>query len=372
MIVKNEAHVITRAFDSVKNIITHIYICDTGSTDGTQEVIRKYIKDNKLKGKVVNKPWVDFAYNRNESFELGFGKADYIMTMDADEVFCKFYDDEAHPDEFITELPYTLEAEMYDIRSCYGTTRFWRPQLLKGDVKWEWVKPIHEYVKKKDEHIHGPCDRKTLVEICNYPRNEGGRALTNRKEFHDALVLEKYLAANPEDWRCWWYLGQCYMDDGSRSYRRSIEAHEVALPHMMWVEEKYIAYLRIGRMYKHFKEEDKMFENFHKAHEILPYRPEALYELMAAYRRKNMNSTAVLYGQRALEVIPMKKNYSLFLEDHIYKWSCHDELSLSYFYAGRYKDCLELCVELEKIVPEAQKERFLKNLNGFRKLAPVS
>src|SRR5580704_1601575 len=45
MIVKNESRVIQRCLDSVKHIIDYWVIVDTGSTDGTQNVIKDFMKD---------------------------------------------------------------------------------------------------------------------------------------------------------------------------------------------------------------------------------------------------------------------------------------------------------------------------------------
>jgi glycosyltransferase involved in cell wall biosynthesis len=45
MIVKNEAHVIRRCLDSVRRFISHWVIVDTGSSDGTQAVIRQHFAD---------------------------------------------------------------------------------------------------------------------------------------------------------------------------------------------------------------------------------------------------------------------------------------------------------------------------------------
>ena len=44
MIVKNEAHVIERCLASVKPWIDRWVIVDTGSTDGTQQVIRHFMQ----------------------------------------------------------------------------------------------------------------------------------------------------------------------------------------------------------------------------------------------------------------------------------------------------------------------------------------
>jgi glycosyltransferase involved in cell wall biosynthesis len=65
MIVKDEASVILRCLQSVRSLIDFALIVDTGSTDGTQALIREYLAAEGLPGEVFDEPWRDFAYNRS-------------------------------------------------------------------------------------------------------------------------------------------------------------------------------------------------------------------------------------------------------------------------------------------------------------------
>src|SRR5437773_11134677 len=80
----DEAHVIRRCLDSVRSHLANWTIVDTGSTDGTQEIIRSHLRD--LPGELHERPWRDFGTNRSEAIALARGKADYILVMDADNV----------------------------------------------------------------------------------------------------------------------------------------------------------------------------------------------------------------------------------------------------------------------------------------------
>lgn len=86
MIVRNECRVIERCLDSIKGFIDHWVIVDTGSTDGTQQLIRQCLRD--IPGDLIERPWVNFGYNRTEALEFARGKSDYVFVIDADEVLC--------------------------------------------------------------------------------------------------------------------------------------------------------------------------------------------------------------------------------------------------------------------------------------------
>ena len=76
MIVKDEAHVICETFDNLLKYFVFDYyvICDTGSTDGTQQKIKEYFKNKDIKGEIHECEWKDFGHNRSEALEKAYNK----------------------------------------------------------------------------------------------------------------------------------------------------------------------------------------------------------------------------------------------------------------------------------------------------------
>ena len=86
MIVKNESAVIRRCLDSVAKYINHWVIVDTGSTDGTQDIIKDHMDSLGIPGTLFKKEWKDYGTNRTESLQLAAGLCDYRLVIDADDV----------------------------------------------------------------------------------------------------------------------------------------------------------------------------------------------------------------------------------------------------------------------------------------------
>jgi len=82
LIVKNEAHCIADCLTSIKPIVNEIIIVDTGSTDETIEICKKFTD------KIYNFKWIDdFSAARN--FAKSKTKLDWILTIDADEIIAE-------------------------------------------------------------------------------------------------------------------------------------------------------------------------------------------------------------------------------------------------------------------------------------------
>jgi len=78
IIAKNEAHIIGRTLQSVKELTDDIIVVDSGSTDGTQQICI----DNHAR--IIETSWEGFGPNKNKG--INAAKYDWILSIDSDEM----------------------------------------------------------------------------------------------------------------------------------------------------------------------------------------------------------------------------------------------------------------------------------------------
>src|SRR3990167_6442711 len=144
MIVRNEAASIERGLASVKPFIGSWSIVDTGSTDDTKKLIRKALKG--IPGKLHERKFVDFGHNRTEALTLAKDSADWLLQLDADE-----------PAEFHSDLLTWLatdpdpETDAWMVEIVDSGTIWRRPLLVRGNLDWRYIGPVHEYLDYTQE-----------------------------------------------------------------------------------------------------------------------------------------------------------------------------------------------------------------------------
>ncbi|WP_243059098.1 glycosyltransferase [Nocardioides sp. SR21] len=349
MIVKDEAHVIERCLRSVLPLIDWWVISDTGSTDGTQDVVRRVLAD--VPGTLIERPWVSFGHNRQEALdaarELEHAQPDdYTIWIDADD---ELVDVPAElPD--LTDDGYYLEVE-------YGGVRFRRLTIVRLDRPWRWEGPVHEYLdfpEAKNGMLPAP-------RVKQY--HEGARARDPETYRKDAALLEAHLEKHPDDPRTQYYLGQSWRDAGE--YEKALEAFRLRVANPSgWDQERWYAQYMVGRLLIALgRPQDEAATALVDAYAARPNRAEPLVDLSDLERQRGRYAVALIYA-RAASLLPYPGPAELFVDQDAYTWRIDDEIAVSCYWTGQYAEGMEHAQKALAVRPDD--ERLITNVGFFK------
>lgn len=359
MIVKNETHIIKECFDSLYKYIDYWVICDTGSTDGTQDLIKQYFAEKGIPGELHQHEWQDFATNRTAALELCNGKGDYAWMIDAD-------------DYLVGEMkiPPQFDFDGYSVRIKRGNFEWWRNQIFKIGVGWKYEGVLHEYA-------HCPNKANLSIAKLDMPgyhieaRTEGGarnKGITPTEKYaKDAVVLEKALEKEPLNSRYQFYLAQSYFD--SQQWEKSFEAYEKRAKMGGWEEEVYYSLFRmaiVGMMMQ--KPWEQVLNLFLGAYNYRPCRAEPLYHIARIYRMNGYPRIGYLYAKMGL-TMPLPVHDILFIAKDVYDWQLLDELASTAFYVHGFQEGYDACIKLlkENRLPPSEVQRVQNNTSEYEK-----
>ena len=202
MIVKNEERVLARCLDSIADLMDEIIIVDTGSTDATKEIAKRYTEQ------VYDFQWVDdFSAARNFSFSKA--TKEYIYVADADEVL-----DEENRTKFLqlkrALLPEVDVVQMYyanqmQFNTTYNYDKEYRPKLYKRVRHFVWEDAIHESVRLD------PVVYDSEIAILHLPENNHGardfaafekmikKGVRLSRKLHNMYARELFITGNTKD-----------------------------------------------------------------------------------------------------------------------------------------------------------------------------
>ena len=328
MIVKDESRVIKRCLDSVKSIIDYWVIVDTGSTDGTQEIIKKHMQ--KIPGKLYQRPWRNFGENRTESIELAQGKGDYFLFMDADDIleFDKGF-----------QLP-PLTHDLYHMwRGVKGFT-YLKPQLVRASLPWKWVGVTHEYLD-----CGQPYSSDILKNVKYMSCDGGARSYGTDKFWKNIALLLDGLKTEPDNARYAFYLAESYHDAGEKG--KALEWYQKRIKMGGWNEEVFWAKLRSSHLLKDIGlPSDVVINSYIDTHNFRPHRMEPLYYLAEIYNQESNYAKAYACLKAKDAIVKPSEKDSLFNEDWIEEYGLLFQLSICSYYLGHYQESLDTCDKL--------------------------
>lgn len=349
MIVKNESLIIEECLDSVKDLIDYWVISDTGSTDGTQDIIKNYFNKHKIPGELYNDKWEDFGTNRTLAIKHAYKKCDYILVMDADDIIVgnlKF------PDEMIADAYYLTIGKNFVYE---------RLLLFKSSLKWRYRGVVHEIPEcEEKENINA---LKIFGDYYIDSRRLGYRSSNPDKYLNDALALEKGLEKDPDlKLRYLFYIGQSYMDYGD--YEKSIDWYQKRIEAGGWIEEVTCSYENLGYCYYRMGEKEKALFSWLKGFEYNKKRAECLYNAVKTLRESKVYSLAYYLALQAKQ-IQYPANNSLFIKNDIYRYKIDYELSILSYYVGTTNGITEIYKNLLN-QKDINISHIIKNYNFYK------
>lgn len=336
MIVKNESRVILRLLQSVAPYIDCYCICDTGSTDNTIEIIETFFEAQKIPGKIIREPFVDFGYNR--TFSLKACEAidvQYILLMDADMVL------QVSPSITKEALYEKLTADAYYVFQGSETFFYKNVRIVRNQLGMTYWGVTHEYVRTPEGTRYDKMEKNEL--FINDIGDGGSKA---DKFIRDIQLLTRGLEQEPNNDRYTFYLANSYRDAGQ--YQNAIDTYKKRIAIGGWFDEVWHSYYSIGKCYKLMGDYIHAIHWWLEAYNYFPGRIENLYEIIHHYRNTGKNNLA--YGIFLIADQERKKNKNtdfLFLQKDIYDYKLDYELSIVGYYCNyRHYDLLKASLKV--------------------------
>jgi glycosyltransferase involved in cell wall biosynthesis len=357
MIVKDEAHVIRRCLASVRPLIDTWVIVDTGSTDGTQDVIREVLGD--LPGTLHERPWHGFDGSRSEAIDLARGHADYLLFIDADDVM------QVRPGFRMPELT----RDSYDIELHHGAIIRSRLALVSTRLPWRYVGVLHEYIHCDVPYSRAKLEGFNILDVGGGARSKDGQ---RAKYLRDAEILERGLSEEPDNARYAFYLAQSWRDafepeKALAGYDRRAEMG--GFDEEVFCSRLYAARFSITLNHPAAEVTDRLL----RAHESRPSRAEALGELARFCRLSGGRWPLAYLFARHAAAIPRPADV-LFVEYDWYEWRALDELAVAAYWVGAYDESAACCERLLEggILPTEERDRVVANLEFARRKVGAS
>lgn len=333
MIVKNESHVIHRSLNSVKDLIDYWVIVDTGSTDGTQQIIQKLMQG--IPGQLEEREWKNFAHNRNEALELAKPHGDYILFLDADD-WIEFEKDFVIPT--LTEDSYIITMQHRDKGFSYG-----RKQLIKASKPWYWKDVLHEYLKCDE-----PASEGSLKQIEYVFGGGGARSQDSSKYLHAVRILQEGLEKEPDNERYVFYLAESLRDANFKE--TAIQQYAKRVKMGRWNQEVFWSLLQIAQLKNALNyPNEELVECYFRAHCFRPHRAEPVYYLAHLFNKTGQHALAYSCI-KGFQYIPSPQIKDvLFNMDWINEYGLNFELSLAAYYLGNIEEFRAICENLLRI-----------------------
>lgn len=326
MIVRNESLIIAETLAHVLEHfpITSWVVHDTGSEDGTPEIVEDFFAARELPGKLVRQAWVDFGTNRQLAFEDAAGMAGHVLFFDADD----------RVEGRIPPLPGDCDSLTLNMKR--DATIYPAKLIVRNNGTFRWRGVIHEglyFTGVAENHRHLDGD------YVIASRSEGARSRDASTYYRDARTLVQAIGSLAESDRdllprYTFYCANSWRD--AQAPREAIAWYRSRIELGGWADEVYLSWLGLGIELEKVGEQEEAILAYLSGHDVCPDRAECLYHLVRLRRRRSEFETALLFA-RAGRQISLPSSSRLFVWADIY----------AYWMDFEYLSCLKALGRLE-------------------------
>jgi hypothetical protein len=357
--VRNEEKALPRLLRSVANIVTHVALTDTGSTDNTLRVAREVCAELGLVLSIAEHPWRDFGHNRTLNLVHGRSVA---MGLDAplDSSYLLLLDADMEVPPGVVPLEEYPDVGM--LAQCDGQATWWNVRIIRASVPATYVGRTHEYISHSAPMVK--INWFTIDDHC-----DGG--CRSDKFERDERLLRLDLAEK-NDARSMYYLAQTLKCLGRKN-----EAKELYLRRAQYEdfpEEAYMARAEASRC----ADGDEADMLALKAYASRPQRVETLAEVAQRACDRGEHKFALWLADIGGNT-PFPKDETLYIGASAYRWVFPYVNMVSSYYAGDHERGMRACEELHfvKGSPYAQVALdnvlfYAKQINGTRRPLPFT
>ncbi len=271
LIVRDEEALLERCLASVRGVVDHIAVVDTGSRDRTVEIAER------AGARVLRQAWrEDFAHARNASLELA--DADWALVLDADEELelpaAGPAAVRAQLEHFAAAHPRALGRVL--VRNLDGASELSRiaiTRLLPLHAGAHFVGRIHEQAQTRDGARAQRLDTGLVIAHHGYCE----QLIRERDKLaRNLALLERWSREAPDDAYVWYQLGRTRADAGQSEL--ALEALERALERARDGDPWAVHAVEIGaRLLQRLGRTTQAFELMQDASRLAPQRADTLF-----------------------------------------------------------------------------------------------
>lgn len=361
---QEEANYLDQCLKYASPHVAGIFITQTGEGKYIPQVAKKY------RATVSDFKWInDFAAARNFNFAQVPKDYDYILWCDADDVFRGL--------ENVNNVLKKNPKDAYAMWYLYAFDEDKQPivshkkvQIVKNDGTFQWVGRIHEDLQANREvsmfFIEG-IDRLHMTTTERVVENSLRNLEIAKLEFKQKKT----------DPRSNWNLANAYSGAGQSA--KALTEFKKFMKRSLSEDEKYIALLRMGGIYKDLGKRDECVETMLKAVGLKHQWPDAYLQLGRFYFEWNDMDKAEEYTLAGIVKQPSLHSMIVF-NPRDYDYNPMQLLAKIYFNKSRpdlalvpLKKCLEIAPHNKRLqdmvsMMEKEKNYMIKALEAVKKI----